>query len=127
MTDRVASTLPAGGVPLADRAGPLVAGRRKEVVQRTHGAIAVAAELCIRVPRVVQDLKLEADGGAGCRFRTGAGDRVEIRLAEVFDTAVRAFGDLEIEHELKLAKAISGYDVAARSRTRRGGSISITS
>jgi hypothetical protein len=48
-------------VPLADRARGLGRRRRYQVVERRERAVAFAALLRVRMPRVVEQLELEPD------------------------------------------------------------------
>ena len=77
--------------------GCLVADRRDQVVERAEGAIAVAPELGVGMAFVVENLELAADG----RSRAGLVLRVQVRLDEILDAAVRAGRELEIGHEFK--------------------------
>jgi hypothetical protein len=43
---------------------------------------------------------------------------IKVGLAEIFDAAVRAWRDLEVQHEFKMGEAFARDDVAARSSLR---------
>ncbi len=106
----------AGRVPFAN--GIRVFGRRcgLEIVERGDGAVAIAAQLGIRMQFVIKNLIFQSDGRTRGRFGAGAGDGVEVGLAEIFDAAVRSRGDFEIQHQFKLRIAFLGDDVAALGR-----------
>ena len=93
-----------GVVELADAVGALVLGGGLQVVERGDRAVAVAAELGVRVDGVVEHLELQAEG------RTGA--LVEVRLHEVLQAAVRALGQAEVDGHFELLEALDRDDVA---------------
>ncbi len=93
-----------GVVPVADAVGALVLGGGLQVVERGDRAVAVAAELGVRVDGVVEHLELQAEGRAGAL--------VEVRLHEVLQAAVGSLGELEVDGDFELLEAFDGDDVA---------------
>ena len=93
-----------GVVEFADAVGALVLGGRLQVVERGDRAVAIAAELGVRVDGVVEHLELQAEGRAGAL--------VEVGLHEVFQAAVSARGELEVDGHLEFLEALDRDDVA---------------
>ena len=101
-----------GVVPVADAVGALVRGGL-QVVERGDRAVAVAAELGVRVDGVVEHLELQAEGRAGAL--------VEVRLHEVLQAAVRALGQAEVDGDFELLVTFGRDDV-----TGVGGFLAVT-
>ena len=93
-----------GVVEVADAVGALVLGGRLQVVERGDRAVAIAAELGVRVDGVVEHLELQTEGRAGAL--------VEVRLHEVLQAAVRALGQAEVDGHFELLEAFDRDDVA---------------
>jgi hypothetical protein len=113
MFDVLAADNDARGVPVTDGIGLLRGRRRNQIVERGQGAIAVAAELRVGMPLVVEDLVLAADGRTAAGFGAGAGDGVEVGLDEILDAAVRARREFEIGDEFEIGETFARDDVAA--------------
>src|SRR5260370_27225961 len=97
----------AGGVPLAYGFDWLVFGGGDHVVQGGFGAVAVAAFFGVGVDGVVEDLVLEADGGAVAVVTGGV-----VRVDEVLDAGVGSGGDAEVDEQLEVGVLAGGEDVA---------------
>ena len=80
MFDMVSAHHDSGRIPLADGFRFFVFGRRQQVVEGGQRAIAIAAQLGIRMPGIVQDLVFVANGGTDGRFGAGASDRRKIGM-----------------------------------------------
>ena len=101
-------------VPLSHGLEDLVLCRGDQVVKCTYGPVPVAAELCIRVELVVEDLELKPDRGTDGRRLPGfLVDGGEIGLDEDLDAAVAAGRDPEINTEFEVRVLLTGYDVAS--------------
>ena len=94
----------AGVVPLAGRAHDLVRMRRDEIVERGDGPVAVGAHRGVRVLFIIEELIFEPDGRAGGSVAFGD---------EIFDAAVGALGEHEIQAQLEGAVFVHCDDVAA--------------
>ena len=100
----------AGGVPFSDGVDGLGGGGGDEVVERGDGAIAVEALFGVGVEGVVEDLVLEADGGAV--ELVGGG---EVQVDEVHDAGVGSGGDAEVGGELEVGVLAGGDNVSGVS------------
>src|SRR4051812_40334794 len=102
MFNVVAFDQDAGVVPLADVVHFFVFGGRNQIIKRTERAIALAAKFGIRMPFIIENLKLQADGRADRRLGACASDCAEIGLHKVFDAAVATGSRFEINNEFKI-------------------------
>src|SRR5713226_1888194 len=97
----------AGGVPLAYGFDLLVFGGGDHVVEGGYGAVAVAAFFGVGVEGVVEDLVLEADGGAVTVVTWG-----HVEVDEILDAGVGSGGDAEVDEQLEVGVLAGGEDVA---------------
>ncbi len=92
------------GVPLADGVDGLVLRRGDHVVEEAMVRSPAMPFLASGWSNVVEDLVLEADGGAGAS--------VEVGIDEVLDAAVGSGGDAEVDEQFEVGVLARGDDVA---------------
>ena len=97
----------AGGVPLAYGFDGLVFCGGDHVVEGGYSAVTVAAFFGVGMDGVVEDLVLEADGGAVALVAGGV-----VGVDEVLDAGVCSGSDAEVDEELEVGVFAGGEDVA---------------
>src|SRR5260370_42314009 len=97
----------AGGVPLADGFDGFGFCGGAHGCERGNGAVAVAAFFGVGVEGVVEDLVLEADGGAVAVVAGGV-----VGVDEVLDAGVGSGSDAEVDEELEVGVFAGGENVA---------------